>query len=304
MRCRTARPMNRTTSPLILYRVAILSLLVPLLCGVLHAQEGFLPADRTVPAPYAGKYEARIGGSRELSGGKLRLDIGGSADLYRIAIGEPGSGGALAFGADFFTWTRLRSTASFKFPVEAVDYYFGLNGSARFRTSVLGDMFARLRVAHISAHLVDGDPSFTDPSQRYFTYSREFADLMAGIERTPLDGTSSGGGYLKYRAYLGLLALTHTIPDTLGHLTPYVGADLTAAPSGTSPVALRLGYELRLNSELSTLAEHQLRVGVKVGSVQGKGVTIEGIYYSGRSPYGQHFSEENRSFSLGFAVDY
>ncbi|HVZ38945.1 MAG TPA: hypothetical protein VHI13_06690 [Candidatus Kapabacteria bacterium] len=298
MRCRTALPAKS-------YRVAIRSLLCLLLCGVLHAQGEFLPADRTVPAPYAGKYEARIGGSRELNGGKLRLDIGASADLYRIPIGEPASGGALSFGADFFTWTRLRSTASFKFPVEAVDYYFGLNGSARFRTSALGDMFARLRVAHISAHLVDGDPSFTDPDQRYFTFSREFADLMAGIERRPLDGAAPGaGGYLTYRAYLGLLALTHTIPDTLGHFTPYIGADLVAAPSGSSPVALRLGYELRLNTELSTLAEHLLRVGLKLGSVRGKGVTIEGIYYSGRSPYGQHFSEENNGFSLGFAVDY
>jgi hypothetical protein len=260
--------------------------------------------------PYAGKYEARIGASRESVGDKLRLDIGASLDIYsrsyieRTAFGEDVERMRLSFGADFFTWTRLRSAGNFKFPVEAVDYYFGINGRARFANSLISD--ARLRIAHISAHLVDGDPSFTSPEQKYMTYSREFADLAIGF--TAKYGRNSWyasrTSALRLRPYVGALVLFHSIPDTLGAVSPYAGFDATWQPGPRLPVVLKLGYEARLNTELEPIGEHQLRLGLKIGYIDSRGVLIEGSYYSGRSPYGQHFSQRERYFSLGFGIDY
>jgi len=269
--------------------------------------------------PYAGKYEPRIGGSRESERDKLRLDIGAGVDLFEIRYTKPITEttmgmpiqespfrrevGRLSFGTEFFTWTRLRAADNFKFPVEAVDYYFGIRGQMHFDEQIVSDV--RLRVAHISAHLVDGDPSFTSPVQQYMTYSREFADLMVGfmpLVRWISLGSNDRTG-ARIRPYVGAQWLFHTIPDTLGMLTPYAGLDVAVQPFRV-PVALRFGYEARLNTELEPIGEHEVRLGVKFGMIDSHGLLIEGSYYSGRSHYGQHFSERERYFSLGFAVDF
>jgi hypothetical protein len=260
--------------------------------------------------PYAGKIEARIGGSREFSNEKLRLDIGATSDILKleeIRRGKPNPLGDLApqfkflsLGAEFFTWTRLRANDNFKFPVEAVDYYFGVNAVSDIPTRLLGIKYkvseVRLRIAHISAHIVDGDPSFTNPQQQYITYSRECADMMLTYLGEPPSR--------KERLYAGAVWIFHTIPDTLGVLTPYAGFDGEWQLLESFPLTLKLGYEARLNTELEPIGEHLARVGLKLGNYKSRGVLIEASYYSGRSPYGQHFSQREKFFSVGFAVDY
>lgn len=260
--------------------------------------------------PVAGKYEARIGGSRESANDKLRLDIGASVELLWHRLYPPPDDPEnplegynpyptfLLFGTDFFTWTRLRAAGGFKFPVEAVDYYFGVNAEY---VQIGGGPEARLRVAHISAHLVDGDPSFADTATQYITYSREFADLMVGLD-LQYQGFQSNK---VIRPYVGALWLFHTIPDTLGRVTPYAGIDVRLQPFD-APIVMTLGYEARLNTELEPIGEHLLRLGVGVGKLlpTSKSVKIEGSYYSGRSAYGQHFWKRESFWSLGFAVDF
>ena len=220
--------------------------------------------------PYAGKYAPRIGGSGESANDKVRLDIGGSVSLFEevreveyedLCGHDPVCDNDsydpyletlwtplavnLSIGADFFTWSRLRSESNFKFPVEAVDYYFGFYGSARIGRA--GDTYRNpprtfenpekhrttfiptVRIAHISAHLVDGDPQFALPNDGAVVYSREFIDLSMGMEHLfwtgcCLDGFRGRTGYL--RPYIGTQLLFHTIPDDLGRVTPYIGGDL------------------------------------------------------------------------------
>lgn len=262
-----------------------------------------------VDHPYAGKIEARIGGAGETENDKLRLDIGGSVDLWSEGPDETIPAGRdlrieayrTSFGADFFTWTRLRAAGGFKFPVEAVDYYFGVNAARRYNGGLLRDL--RVRVAHISAHLVDGDPSFTNPGQQYITYSREFIDAMVGFDAARIFGSFSSERSAM-RLYAGGLWMFHTIPDTLGVFTPYAGIDgyMPIVEDGM-PLTLKYGYEARLNTELEPIGEHQLRAGVKLGRPRSNGVLIEASYYSGRSMYGQHFSHREKFFSIGFAID-
>jgi hypothetical protein len=272
------------------------------------------PSSHSFIPPYAGKTEARIGGTREFSNDKLRLDIGGSSDIVTVKsyslVPSPisatdGYRKLLTLGAEFFTWTRLRANDNFKFPVEAVDYYFGINAASDLPNNLLdwGQSTVRLRVAHISAHIVDGDTSFTNPQQKYITYSREFADVMLSLW-APKDVPHSSRPTWSSRLYLGALWLFHTIPDTLGVLTPYAGFDGEWELMQQFPLTLKLGYEARLNTELEPIGEHLARVGLKLGRYYSRGVVIEGSFYSGRSPYGQHFSQREKFFSLGFAVDY
>lgn len=267
----------------------------------------------TVEAPYAGRYEARIGGASEPGREKLRLDIGASIDLLRIRdstnLHERFGATTFSLGADFFTWSRLRSEPNFKFPVEAIDYYFGINTALRLariagRAPLISEV--RLRLAHISAHLVDGDRSFGDTSfgGGPFVYSREFVDALVAANGERL-ARAIGLGDAAIRPYLGVLHIFHTIPALAAATTPYLGVDGYVAPAASLPFLIKGGYELRVNTELDEARiEHHARLGVKLGRPHSNGVTLETAWYDGRSMYGQSFGEPESYLSIGFAVDY
>lgn len=268
----------------------------------------------TITPPYAGRYEARIGSASEPSHEKLRLDIGASIDILtirdstRVGGTLPLERNRLSIGADFFTWSRLRSQDNFKFPVEAVDYYFGINAGLRLarvagRAPLISEV--RLRVAHVSAHLVDGDPAFADSTAGdASTYSREFVDAMiavSGERMARVLGVKEGS----LRPYLGIVWIFHDIPSIHERATPYAGLDAHIVPITGLPFVVKAGYEGRLNTEIApSVGEHHARLGVKIGKPQSNGVTLEASYYSGRSLYGQYFGRSESYLSLGFAVEY
>lgn len=274
--------------------------------------------------PYAAPHAPRIGGSYESAAEKVRLEIGGRVPLYRdlrsqfghCALHEEDEPQQRStqipqseFGADFFTWSRLRSDPNFKFPVEAIDYYFGFYGGI-----VVGpitadaNLLANLRLAHISAHLVDGEGSFGTQGFRPFVYSREFLDVSLGlhsgfdmvVENDPEFRRYSTLGNL--RANIGARWLFHTIPDTIGTVRPYITVDGAYQFDPDLPVTVRGGYEVGVNSEHETVLEHSLKFGVKFAEVDDNGITLEGAYYHGRSPYGQYFWEMEEYLSLGFSI--
>ena len=55
-----------------------------------------------------------------------------------------------------FTYTLLRGETDFHFPVDAVDYLFGVNFGYKNNFEKNKEFGARLRISHISAHFVDG----------------------------------------------------------------------------------------------------------------------------------------------------
>ena len=298
---------------------------------------------------YAGKYAPRIGGSGETVDDKVRLDVGGTLALFEygrsiryseVCSHEPvcdndNSSSYVSdvwrpfaihasLGVDFFLWSRLRSEANFKFPVETADYYFGFYVTGRIGKT--GDGFYEsdprrvdrlekrrttfiptLRVAHISAHLVDGDPQFELPNDGPTVYSREFFDLSCAMEHLMWIGPNSDGVNARMprmvylRPYVGTQLLFHTIPDDLGIVTPYIGGDLEMEllPTSSVPV-LRAGYEFRLNTETETIGEHSIRAGIKLAPHHHTGVLLEAAYYSGRSQFGQFFRNREEYFTFGF----
>lgn len=278
-----------------------------------HAQT-FEDYPHTVEAPYAGRLEARIGGSVEPAAEKLRLDIGASVDLFTIRDSSESAGmlarerNRLSIGADFFTWSRLRSQESFKFPVEAIDYYFGVNTALRLariagHAPLISEI--RLRVAHISAHLVDGEPAFADKSfGSPATYSREFLDAMIAASGERL-ARLIGAPNASIRPYLGVVWIFHDIPKVASRATPYAGFDGYIVPFASLPFVVEGGYEARLNTEIEpAIGEHHARLGLKLGRPQSNGVRLETAWFSGRSQYGQYFGQRESYLSIGFAIDY
>jgi hypothetical protein len=240
-------------------------------------------------------FEPRVGGLVSIVGATerpaLRLDIGNSIDLvsFRLSGAAPAE---IRIGADFFTFTRLRSEVNFRFPVETTDFFFGMNGSANVP---LGKGFAletRLRVAHISAHLVDGFPQY----QQSFVYSREFVDAVAAFSQATALGT--------VRVYAGANLLFHSIPDTFGTATPQLGADARLAIPGVDFLSLQAGYDMKVSTITgSTSLIHSAQAGIKIGERLGHGVLLSAYWYDGKSLHGMFYNQRDNYFGIGFQVE-
>ena len=215
----------------------------------------------------ANPLEARVAVLFQPAADKLRLDIGTTIDLAAIR----GIDGETRFGVDFFTLTRLRSVGRFKFPVETSDYFFGVNASRRHEFSDW-TFLGRMRLAHISSHLVDG----YDGTRQPFTYSREFVELIGAAE---ID---------EWRAYGGFTWLFSSIPDDFGVITPQLGVDVMWQLAEN--LFLRGGYNLTAPTITGDIEIVQATdLGLKLGTRDGAGVVLSFRSYNGPSVHGMFY---------------
>ena len=151
-------------------------------------QLSFVPYGLLFKPLVADTYEPRDGMLAEVGKNRLRLDIGNSIDLlqYRFA----GDSSLLSMGTDFFTYTLLRGEQNFHFPVDASDYFFGINFNYKKSLSA-GILSSRLRISHISSHFVDGHYDNTvgawKDSRPPIVYSREFLDGVLALEPSSIE---------------------------------------------------------------------------------------------------------------------
>lgn len=237
-------------------------------------------------APMANPLEARVGSMVQLGDEALRLDVGASIDLNELV--RDSVTGWLRVGTDVMTYTRLRSEGNFKFPVETTDFFFGLNATWSAAQSPL---HARLRLAHISSHLVDGyaDTAGVFSRQRPFVYSREFAELLIGW-------THSG-----FRPYAGITYIWARQPRRAEPLIPQVGIDVRMPI--TSSIELRGGYDWKLIGIDGIYQQaHAAQLGVFAEMWNGRGILVSAYAYDGRSMHGMFFDQRDSYLGLGFQV--
>ncbi|OJX57144.1 MAG: hypothetical protein BGO89_11625 [Candidatus Kapaibacterium thiocyanatum] len=242
--------------------------------------------DGPFAAPVANPLEGRIGTMVQFGVKHLRLDIGATVDVMNPL--DDTASGRLRIGADFFTFTRLRSEGNFKFPVETSDYFFGLNATYALPSSPL---HARLRIAHISSHLVDGyaDGEGVFTRQAPFVYSREFVELIAGYHIGSI------------RPYAGFTWLFATQPKRADRVIPQAGVDVRQHIGG--PFHLRGGFDWKLVGIDGTYATAQAaQLGVFFDGWNGRGLMLSIYGYNGRSMHGMFFDQNDRYLGLGFQV--
>ena len=75
----------------------------------------------------AAVFESKNGVIKFTDTKNLRLDIGATMDIAGLKNGNTD----YSVGADLFTFSNLRSESNFKFPVDAIDYLFGINFNMR-----------------------------------------------------------------------------------------------------------------------------------------------------------------------------
>ena len=164
--------------------------------------------------PIASVIEPRIGSFYQADDERLRLDIGYSMDMASILKKNDYE---MNFGADFFTFTRLRSEGKMKFPVETTDFFFGVNVSGK-QTANNNFFDWRLRLAHISSHLSDGYSNSGKFHFEPYVYSREFFDLLISYNM-------AFEKKINLRPYAGITYIFSTIPDDIVSFIPQAGIE-------------------------------------------------------------------------------
>ncbi len=238
-------------------------------------------------------YESRLGSVFTDNNDKLRLDIGGNYDFFSQ---KSDSNFQWALGAEFFTFTRLRSEGSFKFPVETTDFFFGINGS--FRTAIEDfPLEGRFRIAHISTHLSDGYSNkgifFKEP----FVYSKEFFDFVIS--------TNQWG----FRPYIGGIFIFSYIPKDINLIVPQIGLEYFYQIFNN--IEFKFAYDLKIdgynNSDLDKVtykAMNMIVAGIIYRTEKNRGIFFKIERYFGKNYYGQFYKDCDNYLGLGFELIY
>jgi len=250
----------------------------------------FFPAELNISPFVANVLEPKLGFMFKTEGNELRLDIGNSIDLASINT----NAGILSFGADLFTWTLLRKEDNFHFPVDAVDYLFGLNFGINKKAHDYS-FGARLRISHISAHFVDGH--FDKAKNQWKNgltprvYSREFVELMPYYQ------------YKHFRMYGGFTYLFHVNPEVKQHDFYQFGFDYFRKDLIADDFSPFVAYDFKIAGSTKSTPNHSFHAGIKFGKPNGRGLSVYYHYYSGWSIHGEYFDYREKYSGIGLNLD-
>lgn len=243
--------------------------------------------------PYTANFlEPRMGFQFRLAENDLRLDIGHSKDFVKYRTEE---GASYSFGVDFFTFTKLRGEPDFHFPVDAVDYLFGINFGIK-KAILSGETGVRVRISHISAHFVDGhfDPTTEKwiDGRKPIVYSREFAEIIPYYE------------IYDARMYAGITYLFHVVPEETGKTIIHAGIEYKFPGMRYGVISPVLAYDFKLVDLGVKTGVNSISAGIKIGEPDEEGVTILYNYYSGYSVHGEYYNVFEKYSSININVEF
>lgn len=256
----------------------------------IQAQNVWFPKELNIQPFTANFLEPKAGFLFNTNDNKIRLDIGTSQDIFHIKSNEA----VISFGADLFTFTRLRSENDFHFPVETIDYLFGLNASYK-KKYCDNELGLRFRFSHISAHLVDGQ--FDKAANKWRddklpqVYSREFIEFFPFVRLNDL------------RIYAGLTYIFHSSPKEIKKGIFQIGGDFFLTKLKTEWFTPFVAYDFKLSGNEKYVGNNFINFGMKFGDFNKKGFSIYYSFISGKSVHGEYFDINESYSSIGFNLD-
>ncbi|MBL7129216.1 MAG: DUF1207 domain-containing protein [Ignavibacteria bacterium] len=252
----------------------------------------FFSTERVFEPTRASVFEPRVGFLKNVNDKNLRLDIGVGIDL----IGLNKDDAQYSFGVDAFTFSNLKSESNFKFPVDAIDYFFGVNFN--YKRPLSNDLFvsSRLRISHISSHLQDGhvyeraDTIFTP-----FTYSREFIDIAVVLDKL-FDRTL-------IKNLFAVNFLFSSIPDDFALFSFQYGIEVQYYAHEFLSLYFSNDIKLATVSDKTNLNEN-LEMGIRIGEYNSRGVNLFFSYYDGQDYKGQYYNRYLNYKAIGMCVDF
>jgi len=246
------------------------------------------PADLNIQPFTANFLEPKAGFLFALDDNNIRLDISTSRDIVEWYNYDE----TISIGADLFTFTRLRSSEEFKFPVETIDYLFGLNAGYKKQLEENREFGIRFRLSHISAHLVDGqyDAEIQEwrEGREPFVFSKEFIELFPYYR------------FNSFRAYVGLTYIFHIIPEEIKQFNAQLGFDYFATQFGSGSITPFVAYDFKLAGNETYVGNNIFSVGVKFGNWKSKGLSLYYTYISGKSIHGEYYYVNENYSAVGF----
>ncbi len=248
----------------------------------------WFPPDINIQPFTANFIEPKTGFAFELGGKKIRLDISRSTDIIQIKK----TNSSLSFGMDLFTFTRLRAESEFHFPVEAIDYLFGINSGYKI-TGSSTEYGLRFRLSHISAHFVDGQYdykiNFWRDGRTATVYTREFIELFPYYR---LNG---------FRFYAGYTYLFHRKPVEIGRGIYQLGFDYYYTEFKN--IYPYVAYDFKLEKVNKYSGNHILTAGIKFGDYKSRGLSLAITYFAGKSIHGEYYNLNESYATIGFNLD-
>ncbi len=231
--------------------------------------------------------EAKNGITKNLNNDYLTLNIGVSFDLLGLKAKE----NTYSFGIDFFTFSNLRSEDNFKFPVDAIDYLFGVNFNMKKKLSERNILTSRFRISHISSHFEDGhiyersDTIFTP-----FVFSKEFLDLQVMSNyRISKD--------LHFKGMLGVDYIFHSIPE-MANFSGQLGLEFRYFLTEIFNVYVSNDVTLASVNSSSNLNE-SFETGLSFGRINSRSINLYFDYYDGQDYKGQYYGKYLNYTGLG-----
>jgi len=188
----------------------------------------------------------------------------------------------------------LRSQSDFHFPVDAVDYLFGVNFGyvKQLNNSKIG---ARLRICHISAHFVDGhydkDNQQWRDGRNPKVYSREFFEFIPYYSFNNL------------RIYAGITYIYSIDPRDIGQDQYQLGFEYFGKDLISESITPYLAYDFRIINLYQYSGNNSLEAGIKFGKVESRGISFYFRYFSGYNIHGEYFDLREDFTSIGFNLD-
>ncbi len=220
---------------------------------------------------------------RDISRERLRLEAGFGGEIINIDNTSAGAEGLI--------WSGLKTLSNFRFPVETADYFFGIytvyslhiNGRAT-------PIPLRLRLSHISSHLVDGtnDTVIGGSSSRY---SREFVSLESQL--VPYNAEESW-----FALSVGVKYIFHQVTSIEPSLQFPITLDLIPRflPSMTYPF-------LTLSTAGSAyFPQYSAALTVRFNTGLNAYLDIYGEYHSGATRYGVEGKQKEHGYEFGIKL--
>lgn len=276
---------------------------------LLNAQENdsnssqfvFLPSGLHFSPLKANVEEPRIGVFKFLDAGLMKVDIGNTIDIF--GLNYPQDGIRFTAGIDFFAYAYVTGAQGLRLQIDAIDGFFG--GNLTFsKTYNENQLFARLRILHHSAHLVDGH--YVNATQSWIDnrlpipFTRDFGEL------TLTHKVSSSLGVIRY--YGGMSYATLVRPTTIERFSFLIGGELyneqLIGMLLNQPTNIFLAYNLRSIGTPSYGGLNQIQLGLKFGTWNEKGVTLYLGYLTGTHIFAEYFDQRFSTLGAGFTVDF
>jgi hypothetical protein len=261
----------------------------------------FLPGSPILPPLIANPQEPRVGLRKEIGTSRLKLDIGSALDLLGYAFDNERKQ-QLRFGADFFTYALTTNAQGFRLQVDAVDGFFG--GHIVYRGETESAAYgARLRLMHLSAHLVDGHVNPATGTwvnnQAPLPFTRDFVELIGFYSCTL--------GPVAVMPYAGFSYAALIRPSTIKRWGGIGGIEVNSGEAFGKvfgkPFECYLADNFTLTGVPEWVGTNVFEFGTKFGRWEGSGIRLYVNYVSGLELFSQYYNVHNSKWGIGFAFD-